>query len=266
MTNAERAARPRRDAPTLKEWLAEGPFALAMSSGFFGFFAHAGVLTALEDAGLVPCEVAGSSAGALVTGGWAAGVDAPVMQRELFSLTRADFWDPFPGLGVLRGRLFRERLLRLLPHDDFARTRVPVGLSAFHVRTRATEVMREGSLAAAIHASCAVPVMFHPVWIGGRAFLDGGILDRPGLTSLEGAPRVLYHHLLSRSPWRRKNGAHTRIPSREGLVALTIAGLSRAGPFALENGKLAFAEARKATEEALARPLDDDGRAAVQVR
>ena len=263
--DAARSTAPRKDVPTLKEWLSEGPFALAMSSGFFGFFAHAGVLSVLEDAGLLPSRVAGSSAGALVTGAWAAGVDAPVMQRELFSLTRADFWDPFPGFGVLRGRLFRERLLRLLPRDDFGSTRVPVGLSAFHVGTRKTEVIEEGSLATAIHASCAVPLMFHPVWIGGRAFLDGGILDRPGLRSLEGEPRVLYHHLLSRSPWRRKNGAHTRIPQREGLVALSIAGLPRSGPFKLEVGKEAFAAARKATEEALDRPLDDDGRASVMV-
>lgn len=263
MTEPAPTSSARRDLPTLKEWLEEQPFALAMSSGFFGFFAHAGVLCALEDAGLTPCRVAGSSAGALVTGGWAAGVDAPVMQRELFGLTRKDFWDPFPGLGVLRGRRFRERLSRLLPQDDFAATRVPVGVSAFHVGTRKTEVLASGSLAAAIHASCAVPVMFHPVWIGGRAFLDGGILDRPGTSFLEGEPRVLYHHLLSRSPWRRKNGAHTRIPSREGLVALTIAGLSRSGPFALENGKAAFEQARRATEEALSRPIDDGGRVAV---
>lgn len=246
-----------KDRPTLKEWLSEAPFALAMSSGFFGFFAHAGVLCALEDSGLVPCRVAGSSAGALVTGGWAAGVDAPVMQRELFSLTRSDFWDPFPGLGVLRGRLFRDRLLRLLPSDDFTTTRVPVGLSAFHVGTRKTEVLTTGELSAAIHASCAVPVMFHPVWIGGRAFLDGGIKDRPGTSFLEGAPRVLYHHLLSRSPWRGKNGAHTRIPEREGLVTLTVSGLTRPGPFALAKGKAAFEEARKATEAALAAPVED---------
>ena len=39
--------------PTLREWLAEEPFALAMSAGFFGFFAHTGVLLALEEAGLI---------------------------------------------------------------------------------------------------------------------------------------------------------------------------------------------------------------------
>ena len=58
----------------LSEWLAEGPFTLAMSSGFFSFFAHTGMLGSLTTAGHVPRAVAGSSAGALVGGAWAAGL------------------------------------------------------------------------------------------------------------------------------------------------------------------------------------------------
>ena len=65
---------------TLRDWLAESPFSLAMSSGFFGFFAHTGMLAALEEAGVLPAEVAGSSAGALVAGLWASGIDAPALE------------------------------------------------------------------------------------------------------------------------------------------------------------------------------------------
>ena len=46
---------------TLREWLAEGPFTLALSSGFFGFFAHAGVVSVLEAEGLRPARIAGSA-------------------------------------------------------------------------------------------------------------------------------------------------------------------------------------------------------------
>ena len=63
-------------SPTLRTWLSEAPFSLTLSSGFFGFFAHAGVMTVLEDEGFVPSRVSGSSAGALVGGLWAAGVSA----------------------------------------------------------------------------------------------------------------------------------------------------------------------------------------------
>src|SRR5689334_8453056 len=101
-------------APTLRQWLAEGPFALTLSSGFFGFFAHTGLMTALEDAGALPARLSGSSAGALVSGLWASGVDAPAIRDALLALRREDFWDPGFGLGLLRGRLFRERLEALL--------------------------------------------------------------------------------------------------------------------------------------------------------
>ena len=49
---------------TLGAHLDARPFALAMSSGFFGFFAHAGVLCALDEAGLRPIRLSGSGAGA----------------------------------------------------------------------------------------------------------------------------------------------------------------------------------------------------------
>ncbi|MBT9557805.1 MAG: patatin, partial [Myxococcales bacterium] len=48
--------------PTLQEWLAEAPFGLTLSAGFFGFFAHTGFAMALEDAGLEPDRLSGSSA------------------------------------------------------------------------------------------------------------------------------------------------------------------------------------------------------------
>jgi NTE family protein len=112
--------------PTLRNWLEVGPFSLVMSSGFFGFYAHGGVLAALESQGLVPAAVAGSSAGGLVAGAWAAGLDAETINEALLGLRRTDFWDPGPGLGLLRGALFRRRLERLLPVSTFEACRVPL--------------------------------------------------------------------------------------------------------------------------------------------
>ena len=105
--------------PTLREWLASAPFTLAMSSGFFGFFAHAGAMSALEDEGLVPARVCGSSAGALVAGLWASGVSARRLCEELLLLRREHFWDVRPGLGLLRGSLFRARLEAIAPVRTF---------------------------------------------------------------------------------------------------------------------------------------------------
>ena len=248
----------REAAQTLRAWLAERPYALAMSSGFFGFFAHAGVLCVLEEEGLLPSRVSGSSAGALVVGSWAVGLGAERLAQELLSLEREDFWDPGPGLGLLRGRLFRARLEALLPNAELHRGRVPASISVFDLLSRRVVVLEEGPIAPALHASCAVPLLFHPVLHRGRLLVDGGVGDRPGLAGLELEPRVLFHHLASRSPWRRPGSPSLRIPRRPGLLTLVLEELPRAGPFRLHLGARAFEQARSATRRALDRRLSGD--------
>lgn len=241
---------------TLAEWLAEESFGLTMSSGFFGFFAHCGVLNALVDAGLKPARCSGSSAGALTTGLWAAGVPAADMRERLFELTRADFWDPRPGLGVLRGRKFQAVLSQMLPVQSIEDCPTPLGVSVYNAFRHRSEVLEKGDLARAIQASCTVPLMFHPVWIDHKPYLDGGILDRPGLLGMPAEGRVLYHHLVSKSPWRRKNGAQTVIPQRPNMLALALHDLPRPGPFKMDVGKAAYQAAYEKTQKALSMPIN----------
>ena len=94
----------------LADWLAEAPFTLAMSSGFFGFFAHFGTLRALLEHGLAPARFCGSSAGALVGACVASGASINAIEDMLLGLDRSQFWDPSPGLGLLSGQAFRRIL------------------------------------------------------------------------------------------------------------------------------------------------------------
>ncbi|MCA9579002.1 MAG: patatin-like phospholipase family protein [Polyangiales bacterium] len=243
---------------TLHEWLAEAPFTLGMSSGFFGFFAHAGVLAALEERGLAPSAVAGSSAGALVTGAWAGGVCSEELRDTLLSLRRPDFWDPAPGAGLLRGQLFRDRLDALLRHKTFEACRVPASLVVHDVFARRALPVSSGDLAAAIHASCAVPGMFHPVRVQGRLMVDGGVTDRAGLCGVPEDRRVLYHHLASRSPWRRPGSPALRVPTRANLVALVVPDLPRLSPFRLGEAQVAYERALATTRRRLDQPLPED--------
>lgn len=242
--------------PTLREWLREGPFTLTMSSGFFAFYAHTGFFSILEEEGLLPARVSGSSAGALVAGTWAAGVTAEDFWRQLLEIRRSDFWDPALGLGFLAGRRFQERLSAMLPVQTFAECRAPLAVSLFDVRTRRTEVRTSGPLADTLRASCAVPGLFHPVRIDGRLYVDGGVADRPGLAGVAAGERVLFHHIESRSAWRRK--AEMAIPARSDMQTVVLKDLPRSGPFALENGRRAFHAARLQTRRALERPLESN--------
>jgi NTE family protein len=234
-------------AERLHDWLAAQPFALAMSSGFFSFFAHTGMLDSLLGAGIRPQLVAGSSAGALVGGAYAAGLDAHHLANRLVSLRRDEFWDPSPGAGLLAGKKFDQILREMLPTTDMRACRIPIRVSVFDIMRRKTHVLDDHDLADAIRASCAVPALFHPVWIDRRAYWDGGILDRPGLAGIPAGERVLYHHIGSKSPWRLKLAR----PMRPGMVTLVIDNLPRSGPFKLDAGRRALEMARDRMKRAL---------------
>ena len=227
-----------------------------MSSGFFSFFAHAGMASALFEADIRPTAYAGSSAGALVGACLAAGIPPSAIRDEFFQLKREDFWDParlpLRG-GLLRGQLFRARLQRLLP-ASFAEVE-PLTVSVYDVLSRSTRTRSEGSLPLAVHASCCVPLMFEPVWVGRRPLLDGGIADRPGLHGVAAGTHVFYHHIVSRSPWRRKGSPALEVPKREGLSSLAIDGLPRVEPKQLDRGPIAFDAAYRATRDALQQPF-----------
>lgn len=234
-------------AERLGDWLAEKPFALAMSSGFFSFFAHTGMLDALVGGGLRPQMVAGSSAGALVGGAYAAGLDAHLLAERLVRLRREEFWDPSPGAGLLAGKKFDQLLRDMLPTTEMRACRLPIKISAFDIARRTTAVLDDHDLAHAIRASCAVPALFHPVWIERRAYWDGGILDRPGLAGIPDGERVLFHHIGSKSPWRLR----LPTPKRAGMVTLVIENLPRSGPFRLDDGRRALELARERMKRAL---------------
>jgi len=234
---------------------------LALSSGFFGFYAHTGAVEALTDELPPPAHTSGASAGALVAAAIGAGVSPKELMEELIGLERHDFWDPGLGPGLLRGRLFRDHLERLLP-PRFADCPTPVSVAVHDVLLQRPRALAVGNLPAAVHASCAVPIMFHPVRIGRRIFVDGGVSDRPGVVAMPPG-RVLFHHLASRSPWRRRGSSALDLPRRSGLVSLVIEGLPRVHPFALEAGRRALVAARAATRAALDQPIEG---AAVRVR
>lgn len=238
-----------RNPPTLRQWLAKEPFWLTMSSGFFGFYAHCGMLLALEDEGITPDGAAGSSAGALIAGLWAAGLDAASIRNRLLEIRRQDFWDPAPGAGLLRGRAFRNILEQMLPVTTFEECRAPAAMSTFDLVALRTRVLNSGALAPAIHASCAVPLLLQPVWLNGRPCFDGGVLDRSGLAGVPHDQRVLLHHLASKSPWRL---SPPQVPRRPNLTALVIPDLPRTNPFALNRGHQALEHAYRATRQALA--------------
>jgi NTE family protein len=232
--------------PTLRNWLSQAPFSLCFSSGFFGFFAHAGMVSVLEEESLLPTRLMGSSAGALVSGLWASGLKTSEMKPLLIDLKKESFWDPGIGLGLLKGDLFDELLRSFLKCERFEETKVPVQMTAFNCFKLRGELFSSGDLASAIRASCTFPGLFHPIWINGMPYIDGGVTDRSGLLGAQEGERILYHHLASRSRLRTMAGL-TSAPARAQTVTLMLNKLPRCGPTLLHQAQLAFECAQEQT-------------------
>jgi NTE family protein len=261
-----------RSLATLAERLRAAPFELIMSSGFFGFYAHAGVIAAIEEAGLVPTLAGGSSAGALVTGLWAAGLPAARIRDRLMTLRRDEFWDLDPtlglgrllggcatGLGLLRGEAFSRLLDDSLAEVGARRLgdcRVPLRVVAFDIDRRETCVLGDPDvpLSLALRASCSFPGLFQPTRIESRRYLDGGIGDRAGIQAATPGTRVLFHHLVPRSPWRKIHASQNEPPAWPDLVLLSEPGLPRLGPFRMERGAEAYELAYQMAKRALQTP------------
>lgn len=187
-----------------------------MSSGFFGFFAHAGFLQAFEDLGRTPDAYAGASSGALVAAFAAAGVRPMDMLAMFQQLRKEHFWDPpSPALflklllkrfrgrtGYLAGQAFTDLLERDLPVKRFEDCPKPCLIVTLDVASARRVVHTKGALVPAIVASGAVPVMFSAVSQGDTLLLDGGLVDKAPLMAVRehlNAESIALHYLPSSS-------------------------------------------------------------------
>lgn len=176
------------------ELLQTKPFTLALSSGFFGFFAHTGFIKALEEKNIQPSMIVGSSAGALVAACKASGLTAVEMTEAFTQIQKSDFWDVSLGFGLVRGDKM-ELLFEKYMAPTFDSLKIPLQISAFDLFAFRTKTLFSGSVTKAVRASCAVPGLFHPVRIDKRTYLDGGIADKLGLHGVKNGEFILAHSL-----------------------------------------------------------------------
>ncbi len=152
---------------------------LALSGGAARGVAHVGALKALVEAGISIDCIAGTSAGALVAGAFAAGM--PV--AELEELGRALRWRDLgrvtiSRLGVQSNARMEEYVRARFPVTRFEELRIPFAAVATDLHTGGAVVMRdEGDVAFAVRASCALPGWYVPVTdASGRQLVDGGLV------------------------------------------------------------------------------------------
>jgi NTE family protein len=156
---------------------------LALSSGAAKGFSHIGVLQVLEENGIEPDVVAGSSMGAYIGAIWAFGCDGAKLEKLARDMEgKWSLWnliDPVfpPRQGFLRGYAVKRRLQQTIGDAQFSDLLRPLHILATNLDTLGRVVFSSGDVAAAVHTSIAVPGIFVPVRIGEESFVDGGIVD-----------------------------------------------------------------------------------------
>ena len=193
----------------LTEAMAQGPkIGLVLGGGGAKGAAEVGVLKVLEEAGIKPDYICGTSIGSIVGGLYAAGYSA----AELETMFQTQEWlslltdrssslanEPykvdndvtyifgFPiidrkakGLGVMKGSSIEHMLDSMVCAKgckDFQSLKIPFCCVAADIRSGTEVILREGSLARAMRASMAIPAIFKPVEIDDRKLVDGGMLN-----------------------------------------------------------------------------------------
>ena len=152
---------------------------LALGGGAARGFAHVGVIQVLEQNGIRPDVVVGTSAGSLVATLYASGQTGAELERAALSMEEATLTDwtlPFNGRGVLRGDALARYVRQAIGGRLIEQMAVPLGILATDLGSGQGMLFRRGDAALAVRASSAVPGVFMPVAISGREYVDGGLV------------------------------------------------------------------------------------------
>ena len=237
---------------------------ILMSGGFFSFYAHAGFLKAVEETGITPDSLGGSSAGGLIGGIRAAGVSPDMIQEFLKNLRTADFFDlKWPWQvnlievvkkksGLLKGESFKRYLSDLLPYHTFEESPHPCCMVAKDADTSELVVLQEGDLVNAIYAASAVPYMFEPSRENGRVLIDGGYTNKAPIQALYDLshPDLIIVHYIQKNSKRHASLYQQYLAERESVeragcsvIEIMLHEKTRVYPFLLGRGEKAMQEA-----------------------
>jgi NTE family protein len=152
---------------------------LALGGGAARGFAHVGVIQVLEEAGLRPAYLAGTSAGSLVAALYASGKTPADLVRVAQSMQEAEITDwmlPILNRGALRGEALARYVNTQVGGRTLEQMSIPLGIVATDLGNGDAITFRRGNTGAAVRASSAVPGVFQPVRVADREYVDGGLV------------------------------------------------------------------------------------------
>ena len=151
---------------------------LALGGGAARGFAHIGVIQVLEESGIRPDLVVGTSAGSLVAALYAAGRTGAELARVALAMDESAITDwSFPGRGMIRGEALARYVREQSGNKLIEQMPLPLGIVATDLDNGLPMLFQRGDVGMAVRASSAVPAVFQPVKIGTREYVDGGLVS-----------------------------------------------------------------------------------------
>jgi NTE family protein len=171
------SAPPIEPPPAVKPVPRPPRIGLALGGGAARGFAHIGVIQVLEENGIRPDLVAGTSAGSLVAALYASGKNGAELAALAESMDESAFTDwSFPGRGLIRGEGLAKYVRDQTGGRHIEQMRIPLGIVATDLDSGQPILFQVGDPGVAVRASSAVPAVFQPVRIGSHEYVDGGLV------------------------------------------------------------------------------------------
>ena len=155
-------------------------FALVLGGGAARGFAHIGVIQVLEESGIKPNMVVGTSAGSVVAAIYASGKSGAQLQRVADSIDQSAITDWNISIlkrGMMRGEALERFIRQQTGIKNIEQLPIPLGVVATDLQSGEGILFQKGDIGTAVHASSAVPSVFEPVKIAGKEYVDGGLVS-----------------------------------------------------------------------------------------
>jgi NTE family protein len=155
---------------------------LALGGGGARGLCHIEFIKALDEMGLKPSIISGTSIGAIVGGFYASGISGIEMEEILEKVGVIDIskmvdFSIFGHTGLVKGKGVEEFLEKYLPVRTFDKLPVPLKVVATDYWNRKEVVLDSGELITAIRASISIPAVFVPAVVNGTIMIDGGVVN-----------------------------------------------------------------------------------------
>ena len=165
---------------------------LVLSGGGARGFAHLGVIQALNESGIFPDVISGTSAGAIIGVLYADGHTPGDILKLMEGSSRLDFMRPaMPREGLLQISGIAKILKSSLRSKIFEELKIPLFVTATDLNNGKAVYFSKGEIFDPVIASASVPVIFQPVKIGDVSYVDGGVLDNLPIRPIENKCRIL---------------------------------------------------------------------------